>query len=194
VSELSSTTGAVAIAGVVLALIAVGLVVWALLRQRKILAGQRAVLGRHGPRDLIAHAEELESGYEALHAYVEDVARRLEGRVDHAERGVSGSLSLRALLRYDAYDELSGHQSTTIALLDETRSGIVLSSVHHRDQARLYVRKLDRGTPDVPLTPEEEEAVRRAVASGNPGREPGHATPGSPPLPEDERRPPEEYA
>lgn len=174
-SELSSTTGAVALAALVLALVGLGCAVWALRRQRRIVAAQTAVLGLHGPRDLVRHAEELERGYEALHAYVEDVARRLEGRLEGAERGITGSLSLRGLLRYDAYDELSGHQSTTIALLDETRSGIVLSSVHHRDQARLYVRRLDRGTPDVPLTPEEEEAVRLAVAGGNPGRTEGPA-------------------
>ena len=166
---LSSTTGIVAIAALAVACIGLGIAVWALVRQRRLAAQQRVVLGPLGERDLAAHATELQTGYNALHDYVEDVAHRLEGRLDDVERGLGGAFSLRGLVRYDAYDELSGHQSTTIALLDQTRSGIVLSSIHHRDQARLYVRRLDRGTCDVPLSPEEEEAVKIAIDGGNPG-------------------------
>ncbi|HEX3690187.1 MAG TPA: DUF4446 family protein, partial [Solirubrobacteraceae bacterium] len=66
----------------------------------------------------------------------------------------------RALVRYDAYNEMSGHQSLSIALLDSNRSGIVLSSIHHRDQARLYAKQVTAGTPELKLSPEEEEALR----------------------------------
>jgi len=45
------------------------------------------------------------------------------------------------LVRYDAYNELSGHQSLSIALLDEHQSGIVLSCIHHCDQARVYASR-----------------------------------------------------
>jgi hypothetical protein len=169
VHGLSSSTGILALAAAVLALIALVCAVLALVRLRRIGAAQRLVLGPSGERDLVAHATELQTGYTALHDYVEDVAKRLEGRLDTAERGLDGAFTLRGLVRYDAYDEMSGHQSTTIALLDETRSGIVLSSIHHRDTARLYVRRLDRGQCDVSLSPEEEEAVQMAVDGGNPG-------------------------
>lgn len=171
---LSTTTGIVAVAGLALALVALVCAVIALVRQRRLIAAQRVVLGAHGERDIVAHAAELQAGYAALHDYVEDVARRLETRLETNERGLAGAFALRGLVRYDAYDELSGHQSTTIALLDSTRSGIVLSSIHHRDQARLYVRRLDRGVCDVPLSPEEEQAIELAVSDGNPGlAEPG---------------------
>lgn len=173
---LSTTTGIVALAGLALAFVAFACAVIALIRQRRLIAAQRVVLGAHGERDIVAHASELQSGYAALHDYVEDVARRLETRLDTNERGLGGAFTLRGLVRYDAYDELSGHQSTTIALLDSTRSGIVLSSIHHRDQARLYVRRLDRGACDVPLSPEEEQAIELAVSDGNPGlAQPGSA-------------------
>ena len=64
-------------------------------------------------------------------------------------------------MRYDAYNEMSGRQSTTIALLDASRSGIVLSSIHHRDQARLYAKQIIAGEGELELSPEEQEAVRR---------------------------------
>src|ERR1700691_3842083 len=65
--------------------------------------------------------------------------------------------------RFGAYGEMSGRQSTSIALLDATRSGVVLSSIHHRDQARLYAKQLRDGTPELELSPEEDEAIRLAL-------------------------------
>jgi hypothetical protein len=68
-------------------------------------------------------------------------------------------------VRYDAYNELSGHQSLSIALLDGTRSGVVLSCIHHRDQARLYAKQVHEGRGELELSPEEAEAVRIAVST-----------------------------
>jgi hypothetical protein len=74
------------------------------------------------------------------------------------------AISNRALVRYDAYNEMSGRQSLSIALLDETQSGIVLSSIHHRDQARLYAKEVHNGQSELELSPEEAEALRLALA------------------------------
>ena len=61
-----------------------------------------------------------------------------------AEQRLDGAIAYRSLVRYDAYGEMSGRQSTSIALLDASQSGIVLSSIHHRDQARLYAKQVTR--------------------------------------------------
>ena len=55
-----------------------------------------------------------------------------------------------------------GSQSTSIALLDAHRSGLVLSSIHHRDQARLYAKQIREGKAEFELSPEEHEAIRLA--------------------------------
>ena len=81
-----------------------------------------------------------------------------------AEDRIDRTIAYRGLLRYDAYNEMSGRQSTSIALLDATRSGIVLSSIHHRDQARLYAKQVREGASEIELSPEEAEAVRLAIA------------------------------
>ena len=70
-------------------------------------------------------------------------------------------------MRYDAYNELSGRQSMSIALLDDERSGIVLSCIHHRDQARLYGKQVREGRSELELSPEEAEAVRLAITGGD---------------------------
>ena len=67
-------------------------------------------------------------------------------------------------MRYDAYNELSGQQSMSIALLDDERSGIVLTCIHHRDQARLYAKQVHGGTAEQELSPEEAEAVHVALS------------------------------
>ncbi len=87
----------------------------------------------------------------------------MNNRTEVAERRIDRPMAYRSLVRYDAYGEMSGRQSTSIALLDATRSGIVLSSIHHRDQARLYAKQVRDGTPELELSPEEIEAVRIAL-------------------------------
>ena len=132
---------------------------------RRVRADQRVVLGERR-EDLVSHAASLERQFEALHQYVEDAAARLNNRTETAERRIDHAMAYRSLVRYDAYGEMSGRQSTSIALLDATRSGIVLSSIHHRDQARLYAKQVRDGTPELELSPEEIEAVRIALEGG----------------------------
>jgi hypothetical protein len=52
----------------------------------------------------------------------------------------------------------------TLALLDSHRTGVVVSSILHRDQARVYVKPVREGTSEVELSPEEQEAIETAMA------------------------------
>jgi hypothetical protein len=163
VDNLNTTAGVVAIASGAVAVVAVSWSVGLTVAMRKLKAAQRAVLG-DSARDLVAHAAHLQSSFDSLAQYVEDFGTRLDRRMDHVEIRLDGTVSHRALVRYDAYGEMSGRQSTSIALLDSTQSGIVLSSIHHRDTARLYVKQIRRGQAELELSPEENEAVRLALA------------------------------
>ena len=171
--ELTSTTGIAALAAGGTALLALVATLVLALRLRRVRRDQRVVLGDAGERDLAAHAADLERGFRELHEYVEDVAGKLHGRMQTAEQRLDGAVAYRALVRYDAYGEMSGRQSTSIALLDATRSGIVLSSILHRDQARLYAKRVRDGRGELELSPEEAEAVRLAIAGEEPPDELG---------------------
>jgi hypothetical protein len=175
VDGLSSTAGIVALAGCAIALAALVVATVALVRLRRIRTDQRVLLGGEQPDDLVAHAARIEEEFRALHAYVGDVAARLDGRLGTAEDRLDGTIAYRGLVRFDAYNEMSGRQSCSIALLDARRSGIVLSSIHHRDQARLYVKHVIEGRPEFELSPEEAEVIRVALA--------GEPPPAPPPLP-----------
>jgi hypothetical protein len=169
VHNLTSTAGIVAMAAGAVALLALLLCAVLGVKLRRLRAAQRTILGDR-EQDLVAHAASLQEQFEALSGYVQDAAERLDRRMATAERRMDGAVAYRALIRYDAYGEMSGRQSTSIALLDANRSGLVLSSIHHRDQARLYAKEVREGKPELELSPEEDEAIRLALEGGG---EPG---------------------
>jgi len=164
VDDLSTTPGIIALIALVIAMAALVVGVVLLVQLRRLRAAQRVVLGGHNTRDLVAHAADLGQAFEALRSYVEESGLRLDNRLRTAEDRIDRAIAYRGVLRYDAYNELSGRQSASIALLDATRSGVVLSSIHHRDQARLYVKQVREGASEIELSPEEQEAVRLALA------------------------------
>jgi hypothetical protein len=164
-ATLTDTKGIVALAAALAAVIALVCCAALLVSLRRLRKAQRLVLGEHGQQDLAAHAARLHEAFEALRAYVDDVAVRLDGRLAGVESALRGTIAHRSLVRYDAYNELSGHQSVSIALLDDERSGIVLTSIHHRDQARVYAKQVTGGQGELELSPEEAEAVRVALSS-----------------------------
>jgi hypothetical protein len=168
VHDLTSTAGIVAIAAAAVAVVALISTVALAFRLRRVRSDQRVVLGDRR-QDLVEHAAALEAQFEALSGYVQDAADRLDGRMRVAEDRLDGVVAYRALVRYDAYGEMSGRQSTSIALLDSRRSGVVLSSIHHRDQARLYAKQVYEGRGELELSPEEDEAIKLAL-EGDGGR------------------------
>jgi Protein of unknown function (DUF4446) len=145
-----------AAAGAVLAL---GVTVAAWAKLRAVREAQLVLLGG-GKHDLVDFAVSLQGRIDDLHRAVDEIAAGLS-RVD---RRVDTAVSKTSLVRYDAYEGAGGHQSASIALLDAARSGVVVSAIQGRDYARIYVKELDRGRPNVALSPEEQEAVERAMA------------------------------
>ena len=161
-SDLSSTAGVVAVAAGAVAVVALATSVGLAIAVRKLRAAQRTVLGG-GQQDLVAHAARLQANFEALAKYVQDSAARLDQRMATAEQRLDGAVAYRSLVRYDAYGDMSGQQSMTIALLDANHSGIVLSSIHHRDSARLYAKQVTQGRSELALSPEEQQAIQAAL-------------------------------
>jgi uncharacterized protein DUF4446 len=149
--------GAAVLAG--LSLVAAALAWWKL---RAVRASQQVLLGG-GKDDLVDFAVSLQGRIDDLHRAVDEIAAGLS-RVD---RRVDTAVSKTSLVRYDAYEGAGGQQSASIALLNAGRSGVVVSAIQGRDYARIYVKELDRGRPSVALSPEEEEAVERAMAGSS---------------------------
>lgn len=160
----TSAIDIVSVAAAAAAVLALAGCVWLALRLRVLRAAQRAVLGEREATDVVAYVVRLEEDLTLLRDYLDDAAARLDSRLRRAEGRLDGAIAHRALVRYDAYGEMSGRQSLSLALLDASRSGVVLSSILHRDQARIYVKQVRAGESELELSPEEEEALRLALA------------------------------
>src|SRR5918998_6018647 len=166
--ELTTTQGIVALAAGGVAVVALLLAIVLGFKLRRLRAATKAVLG-DGNRDLVVHAEELQTAFTQLRDWVEESIEHFERRMGEVEERVDGCIAYTALVRYDAYNELSGHQSSSLALLDSRKTGVVVSSIVHRDQARLYVKQLHDGEAEHELSPEEEEAVDQELRPAGAG-------------------------
>lgn len=103
--------------------------------------------------------ERLEAKLTALESLVADQGQTTEANLRTA-------LRFQGLVRYDAYRDMGGQQSWSIALLDGTATGAVVTSLHARDHARVYLKELTEGQPAQRLSPEEERAI--TLATGRP--------------------------
>jgi hypothetical protein len=148
----------VAIAGVAVGAIGIGIAWWAWVKVKRVRDAQRLLLGG-GRRDLMDFAVSLQGRIDDLHRAVDEVAAGL-ARVD---RRVDGTVTNTSIVRYDAYEDTGGHQSASVALLDSARTGVVVTAIQGRDYARIYMKELERGRASVALSPEEQEAVERAM-------------------------------
>ena len=148
----------VALAGVGIGAIGLGVAWWAFVKARRVREAQRLLLGG-GRKDIVDFAVSLQGRIDDLHRAVDEVAAGL-ARVD---RRIDGTVTNTSIVRYDAYEDTGGHQSASLALLDSARSGLVVTAIQGRDYARIYMKELERGRASVALSPEEQEAVERAM-------------------------------
>jgi hypothetical protein len=135
------------------------LTAWIWLRVRGMRTRQAVLLGGENA-DLVDFAVSLQGRIDDLHRAVDEVAAglvRVDRRTDESVRNIS-------IVRYDAYEDAGGNQSASLAVLDSQRTGVVVSAIQGRDYARIYMKELDRGRPSVALSPEEAEAVERAMS------------------------------
>jgi len=155
----ASVAAWIAIGAAAGAALAVAVSVWALLKLSAARAAQQVLLGG-GTQDLVDFSVSLQSRIDDLHRAVDELA----GGLARVDRRVDGAMSKTALVRYDAFQQKGGEQSATIAVLNGERTGLVISAIQGRDYARIYMKELDRGRASVALSPEELEAVERAMA------------------------------
>ena len=158
-SVSASTAAWIAIAACGVAVIACAIAVYVSLKLRRVREAQMVLLGG-GKSDLVDFAVSLQGRIDDLHGAVDEVAAGLS-RVD---RRVDGCVSKTSIVRYDAYEGAGGHQSASLVFMDAARTGVVFTAIQGRDYARIYVKELDHGRAPVALSPEEQEAVERAMS------------------------------
>jgi Protein of unknown function (DUF4446) len=159
----SDTAAILAIAAGTLAIVALSACVVVAVRLRRLHATQEVIAGPNGERSLLEHATDLDRRLAALGQDVANAVRQLEGRDAELDGRLRGAITQCGVVRYDAMGEMTGRQSSSIALLDSTGTGVVMSSILHRDQARLYAKPVTGGRSEFDLSPEEQQALEAAM-------------------------------
>lgn len=100
--------------------------------------------------------------------YSNDVVQTRERLQRALDTGDANTVSLQrtprrmGLVRYDAFSNVGGQQSFSLALLDDQSNGIVLSGLYSRQDVRVYAKPVEKGNSSFQLTPEEQRAVASA--------------------------------
>jgi Protein of unknown function (DUF4446) len=98
----------------------------------------------------------------------EDVVRQIgevTKRVEDLELVARVAVQHVGLVRFDAFEDMGGHLSFAAALLDADGDGFILTSINGRQETRIYAKPIERGASRYHLSNEEQEAIRRAIAS-----------------------------
>ena len=177
-----STELLVAVAAGALALVAAGGCVALWMSLRRVRSAQRVLLPDGASAGLVDRQATLQRAMTRLEEGLSDLQSLVERQGEVTERSLRTSLRFQGMVRYDAYRDMGGSQSWSIALLDGNQSGAVVTSLHARDHARVYLKELVEGAPGQRLSPEEERAV--ALALGGPPRPPRNPSPPAEPAPE----------
>ncbi len=108
-----------------------------------------------------ASAVERRRGAEADSPLPTDI-EGLRAEVERLRRQVGTALHRPVIVRYDAFGDMGGRMSWSVALVDEGGNGVVLTSIHGRSDARSYAKSVSAWTSEQPLSPEEEKALESA--------------------------------
>jgi len=155
--------GAAGIAAVALVL---ALLAW--MRLRRVRQEQRILLPDGLRDDLIGRQAALQRAVDGIDAGLRDLQTLTGEQLARTDEELRSALRFQGLVRYDAYSEMGGQQSWSIALLDSRRDGAVISCLHARDHARVYMKEVAGGVAGQRLSPEEQRAM--ALALGDPER------------------------
>jgi uncharacterized protein YlxW (UPF0749 family) len=115
-------------------------------------------------RDILELQRDLTAAHQGMQSQLATERAELAQSVQQLGEAVGSVLRRIALVRYDAFDDLSGRLSFSLALLDDHGNGITLTSIASPSDTRLYAKSLTGGIGEHALSPEEEQAVRAALA------------------------------
>lgn len=95
--------------------------------------------------------------------------KRLDGRALQLETKMPFTIQHVGIVRFNPFVDRGGDQSFVVALLDDRSDGVVVSSLHSRNDSKLFAKPIVGGNSTYPLTDEEKEAIKRAFTKTNQG-------------------------
>lgn len=153
----------IAVAAGIVAILALAAAGWMWVELRRLRHDQRVLLPEGVSEDLAGRQAELARSVAQVETGLADLESLVRSIASTTDAELANALRFRGLVRYDAYAELGGHQSWSIALLDEHGTGAVISCLHARDHARIYLKEVVEGAASQRLSPEEQRSIAGAL-------------------------------
>ena len=135
-----------------LAALAIGWLAYLELRLRRVFGGKRAGDLEEVLRAVAKELRELDASREEIEKYLETVEKRLRRSVQHV-----------GIVRFNPFEDAGGDQSFAIAVLDESKNGLVISSLYGRGMSRIYAKPLEKAASRYQLSEEEKRAIAEAL-------------------------------
>ncbi len=122
------------------------------IRLRRVFGGKKAGDLEDILRVVAKELQELHNSREEIEKYLESVERRLRHSVQYV-----------GIVRFNPFQDAGGDQSFSIALMDEKKNGIVVSSLYGRENSRIYAKPLENASSKYQLAKEELQAIEEAL-------------------------------
>ena len=148
-----------ALVGSVTGVLALVLAVVALLRIRALHASYTLLQADDSQESFVVAVTRKTEEVNALRSEV----RSVQGRLDVVQADLADALRHVAVVRYDAFGDMGGRLSFSVALLDDGGDGLVITSINGRTETRTYSKGVKAGTSEASLSPEEEQAIAFAI-------------------------------
>jgi hypothetical protein len=132
------------------------------LRLRRVRADQRVLLPDGTQAGIVDRQAALARSAERLGDRINELRTEVARLTEHTNAGLRGALRFQGIVRYDAYQDMGGQQSWSMAILNAEGTGAVITSLHARDHARVYLKEVVGGASGQRLSPEEERALAAA--------------------------------
>ena len=131
---------------------AIGWLAYLELRLRRVFGDKRPGNLEEVLRAVAKELQELGASRDEVEKYLETVEKRLRRSVQHV-----------GIVRFNPFEDVGGDQSFAIAVLDESKNGLVISSLYGRGMSRIYAKPLEKAVSRYQLSEEEKRAIAEAL-------------------------------
>ncbi|HHT48113.1 MAG TPA: DUF4446 family protein [Firmicutes bacterium] len=133
------------------------------IRLHKLIKRYRSLLAGNQGKNL----EEILLGLGERMKNAEASIANMETKIARMEAEATQYMQRWALQRYKAFANIGGEQSFSFVLLDRNGDGVMISSIHGRDESRVYAKSISAGKANYPLSDEEQEVLAAAIKKRN---------------------------
>ncbi|MCG0275108.1 MAG: DUF4446 family protein [Thermosediminibacteraceae bacterium] len=102
---------------------------------------------------------------ESVRTVISDISKVKE-RLSSLEKDALSAVQKVHIKRYNAFEDMGGNLSFSMALLNGHNSGVIITSIHGREESRVYLKPVVNGRSQHLLSPEEKEVLEKAVSGG----------------------------